>query len=411
MGFVSWEAQARPSQMEPSGDWWSIWLIRTGRGWGKTRTGAETTIRRVRSGRARRIALVAPTAADARDIMVDELRENSGILACSPPDFMPEYQPSKRRLVWPNGAVARIFSAEDPDQLRGPQHDWAWCDELAAWKDGAREKAWSNLMFGLRKGASQCMVTTTPQPIPWFKKELARRKVHTTTGSTYENIHNLSDRFIEENIAPYEGTRLGRQELYGDILYDNPKALWTPQVIERNRIQLDDAPSDYDRVVVGVDPPGSHNGHECGIIAGGRVGRIGYALADWSLQGQPNEWATKAIELYDLLEADCIVVESNFGGEMVENTVRLVASAMGHGFVNVKSVKASRSKTVRAEPISGLSAQDRIKHVVSGNSNALATLEDQMLDFENGMANDRVDAYVWTFTDLLAKVGSKVHSW
>lgn len=416
MSYITWEAEARPKQLEPEGDYWALWLILAGRGWGKTLTGAKTTIKRVREGKARTIALVAPTAADGRDIMVDEVRQNSGILAVSPPDFMPIYLPSKRRLVWPNGAVAYIYSAEDPGQLRGPQHDWFWADELGAWAKATREETWSNLMFGLRKGASQGMVTTTPKPIPWFKKMIAAPSTVVTRGTTYENRSNLSERFYEQNIKPYEGTRLGRQELGGELLYDNPEALWSYSILDRNRIQLDDLPI-LETIAVAIDPAGDEKGHEIGIVAGGST-RIpnqfggftkhGYLLADHSMHGQPNEWAEAAINLYDNLHANYIIVEKNFGGAMVKNTIDLVAAAIGHPPIMVKEVYASIGKAIRAEPVSAQYAKNLVHHVGTFDK-----LEEQQTEFESGGANDRVDADVWLFTDLLdiASKSKKARSW
>lgn len=415
MTYVSWDAQARPKQIEPDGDWWALWLVMTGRGWGKTLTGAKTTNKRVRNGKARNVALVAPTAADARDVMVDEMRANSGILASSAPDFMPTYQPSKRRLVYPNGAIATIYSAEDPDQLRGPQHDWFWADELGAWNKSTRDETWSNLMFGLRKGSAQGMVTTTPKPILWFRRIIERASTAVTIGTTYENRANLSARFYEENIAPYEGTRLGRQELGGELLYDNPLALWTHQIIDATRIQLDDLPDLY-KIAVSIDPSGDETGHEAGIVCGGvanvinRAGQAvkhGYVLADWSMQAAPNEWAEAAIKLYDLYEANYIIVENNFGGAMVKNTVEMMCSSMGHSPIKIVEVNASRGKAIRAEPVSTLYAKGRIHHV--GEFDAL---EDQLTQFESGGMNDRVDSDVWLFSDLLVQAKSKaVVSW
>lgn len=416
MASLSWDAQARPKQREPEGDWWALWLIMTGRGWGKTLTGAQTTNKRAKNGKARNIALVAPTAADARDIMVDEMRQNSGILAISTSDFMPVYQPSKRRLVYPNGAVATIYSAEDPDQLRGPQHDWFWADELGAWAKATREETWSNLMFGLRKGLAQGMVTTTPKPIPWFKNIMASPSTVITQGTTYENRSNLSERFYEQNIKPYEGTRLGRQELGGELLYDNPEALFTYGNLDRNRIQLDDLP-DLEIKAVSIDPAGDEKGHEIGIVAGGLATHYndlrqpikhGYVIADWSMNGDPNEWALKAIELYDLIDANYIIVEKNFGGKMVKNTIDLVAASTGHAPIKIVEVYASSGKAVRAEPVSAAYSKNRVHHV-----GTLDKLEEQLCDFERGGMNDRVDANVWLWTDLLEiqKSSKKVFSW
>lgn len=392
-----WVNYARPEQLEP--EHYSIWLIKTGRGWGKTRTGSETVLKRVKAGTAHNIALVSPTSADARDIMVDELEQNSGILACAPPWDKPKYEPSKRRLVWHSGAVATIYSGEDPGQLRGPQHDFAWVDELAAFPRTTIEEVWSNLRFGLRRGSSQCIVTTTPKPIPLIRALLNQRGTFLTEGSTYDNIENLSQEFFDTVISPYEGTRVGRQELLGQILDDNPEALWTLAELDANRVA--EAPT-MSRIVVGVDPSGAAEGHECGITVGGLgANRQGYCLADLSMHGTPDQWAETVIKAYDTWEADCIVVERNYGGDMVTSTIRLKAQAMGHRPVYVKDVVATRGKVIRAEPISGLGQQGRI-HMVGTHE----ILENQLVAFIAGGANDRVDSYVWTFTELM---GGLVH--
>lgn len=397
-----WYNYARPEQLEPISNNWAVWYIKTGRGWGKTRTGAETVCKRVETNRAHNIALVTGTAADARDVMVDELQRNSGILSVAPPWFRPIYSKSNRRLVWPNGAVATLFAAEDPDALRGPQHDFAWCDELAAWPKNNIELTWSNLMFGLRQGSSQCIVTTTPKPVPIFKRLLSLPTTILTEGSTYDNIQNLSTRYIDTNIKPYEGTRQGKQELYGEILDDTPGALWTEALLEQARIANPELiTEDLTRIVIGVDPAGSHTGHEIGIIVGGRgkYTKDGYCLADYSLNGTPDQWAEQIIHAYDHYHADAVAVETNYGGEMVEAVIRLKAKDLKHSSINIIEVHATRGKVIRAEPISGLSQQMRIHHV--GN---FPKLEDQMCEFISGDANDRVDAYVWTFTELMLGV-------
>ena len=246
-----WKFWARPNQLPPKGDW-QYWLVLSGRGWGKSRVGAEWIRDRVESEKARRIALVAPTAADARDTMVEG---ESGILSVCPPWNRPVYEPSKRRLTWPNGAIALLFSAEEPDRLRGPQHDTAWCDEIAAWK--YPEKTWDMLQFGLRLGDDpRAAITTTPRPIPLVKNILNDASTHVTRGSTYENLSNLAPAFIDVIISRYEGTRLGRQELNAEILDDNPDALWTRQMIEDARVSK--VPNLL-RIVVGVDPAVTSN--------------------------------------------------------------------------------------------------------------------------------------------------------
>lgn len=640
--FVSWEAKARPSQLEPKGDW-LIWLLQAGRGFGKTATGAGTTIKKARSGEWKHIALVAPTSADARDIMINEDDINnpraSGILPQSPPDFLAKYYPSKRRIEWPNGAVATIFSAEDPDQLRGPEFDGAWClvgetkvntldgvkrldsvttadyvltrkgyrrvlavssrmaqvgtvklsngeiltgtfnhkvatdkgweylgnlscesligiqttmvislpklmenksgnidmfgsklmgqsqmaikstiktaikqiinsptfnafqnvnimifmlpnenllqlsvldaaqlsiertkqdpfvnlvniskrkndeksqlfaynvgqysipvmrdiavnvvstwqigkmsrvfdlliedehefiangvvvhncDELVAWPSGKREEAWSNLDFALRQGKSQRIVTTTPKPILLLKKIRDMEKTVITYGSTQENISNLSQAYIDTIIKPYLGTRLGKQEIEGLLIEDNPAALFDMDIIDANRV--DNAP-DLEIIAVSIDPSGSKDGNGVGIVVGGRDSDIGYLIDDRSLDNAtPNQWAIQAINAYDDYKANYILIERNFGGDMAANTIKLVAQSLNRDPPPIKEVFASRGKVVRAEPISSLSQQGRIKHV-----GTFPLLEDELYSLESGQSDDRADAYVWLFTDLLGK--------
>lgn len=404
-----WRNYARPEQLEP--DDYLMWLIETGRGWGKTRTGAETVTNKIQYEGVRRVALVAPTASDARDTMVDELMENSGLLTVAPPWFTPKYEPSKRRLVYPNGAVCRIFSSEEPDRLRGPQHELAWCDELAAWKRHNVDQAWSNLMFGLRQGKAQVIVTTTPKPILLLRKlhkravEEPDSKIVITNGSTFDNEANLSNAYIETVVNPYKGTRVGEQELYGKLLEDNPDALWTYDDFERNRTTK--VPEPILSKGIAVDPTGSDEGHECGIIGGALAGDFdstkcdGYVLGDWSMRGTPDQWAARVIEAYDEIDADFVAVETNYGGQMVATVLRLKCRDLGHKPLNIIEVNATRGKVVRAEPISGLYQQDRIHHVTP-TGQELEVLENQMTAFTMGDANDRVDANVWLWTHLLS---------
>lgn len=316
--LYDWKFWARPSQLPPPGDW-RVWLILAGRGFGKTRTGAETTIDRVRRGVSKRVGLIAPTAADARDVMVEG---ESGILACSPPDFRPLYEPSKRRLTWPNGAVATLFSAEEPDRLRGPQHDFIWADEPAAWK---YPETWDMAMFGLRLGTNpQVVATTTPRPTRLIRDLVADPGTVVTRGTTYENARNLAPAFLTAIVKKYEGTRLGRQELNGEILDDNPGALWSRNVIEALRVR--EHPPLL-RIVVGVDPAVTSDpkSDETGIVVAG-VDAAGhyYVLADASLQGTPLTWATAVKRVYDQYRADRVVAEKNNGGELVEANLRTV---------------------------------------------------------------------------------------
>lgn len=396
-----WQFWARPDQLAPEGDW-TTWLILAGRGWGKTRTGAETIRAWVMSGVAKRIALVAETTADARGVMVDG---ESGLLNIGPKDERPEYYPSLRQLVWPNGAIATTYNATEPDQLRGPQHDAAWCDELAKWK--YMQDTWDQLQFGLRLGTRpRQVVTTTPQPRPLIKRLLNDPTVAVTRGRTYDNADNLAAPFLRQIEDRYAGTRLGRQELEGEVLDDMPGALWNREMIDINRKALEDLP-DFERIVVAVDPAATsgEEADETGIVCVGvardddGVAR-GYVLADRSLRGSPEEWASTAVSLYREYDADRIVAEKNQGGEMVEAVLRSVDRQ-----VPITLVHASRGKVVRAEPISSLYEQGRIHHV-----GRFDKLEDQMclfsrdVDRSPGNSPDRVDALVWGLTHLFDKL-------
>jgi phage terminase large subunit-like protein len=389
-----WSRWARDSQKPPPGNW-RVWLLLAGRGFGKTRTGAELVRSRIAAHTARRIALVAPTAADARDVMVEG---ESGLLAIAPPRDRPLYEPSKHRLTWANGAVATTFSADEPERLRGPQHDFAWCDELAAWR---YPEAWDMLMFGLRLGEDpRAVVTTTPRPTKAIRALIADPKVVVTRGTTAENRGNLAPAFLDQIVRRYQGTRLGRQELDAELLDDLPGALWHRGVIEAARTS---AAPELSRVVVAIDPAAASNEHadETGIIAAGRdANGHGYVLADTSGRYAPAEWARIAIAAYSKHEADRIVAEVNNGGEMVEATLRMIDPNVPYS-----AVRASRGKVARAEPVAALYEQGRIHHI-----GAFAQLEDQMCSFTNdfdrsaaGYSPDRVDALVWAFTELLVE--------
>lgn len=387
--IYDWQFWGRENQQTPPGTDWETWLLLAGRGFGKSRTGAEWVIGEVKSGRRKRLALIARTAADVRDVVVEG---ESGILAKSPPWFMPVYEPSKRRLTWPNGAIATTYSAEKPDALRGPQHDGYWGDETASWKYA--EDTWDNLQFGLRLGKHpQGVVTTTPRPVKLIKNLIKDPKTFITKGSTYVNKGNLPKSFLSRLLAKYEGTRLGRQELYAQLLEDTPGALWTLARIELLRVK--EAPP-LVRIVVGVDPAISANKEsaETGIVVVGIDirGHL-YILADVSLQGTPAEWASAAIKVYSDFQADAIVVETNQGGLMVEHTIRTVE---GGKDLRIIQVHASRGKYTRAEPISALYEQGRAHHV-----GALSELEDQMTTWTPGEDSpDRMDALVWGCTQL-----------
>jgi phage terminase large subunit-like protein len=387
-----WPLKGRDTQQPPEGDW-RVWLLLAGRGFGKTRTGAEFVRRQVSAHRARHIALVAPTAADARDVMIEG---ESGLLAVATRKQRPIYEPSKRRLTWPNGAIATTYSADEPERLRGPQHDFAWCDELAAWR---YPEAWDMLMFGLRLGDDpRAVVTTTPRPTKLIKALVADAKVVVTHGTTYDNKHNLAPRFLEQIVRSYEGTRLGRQELDAEILEDVPGALWGHGMIDAARVS---SVPQLTRIVVAIDPAagsGEHSDETGIVIAGKDAGGHGYVLADLSGRYTPTEWARAAIAAYRTHGADRVVAEVNNGGEMVEATIRMVDPS-----VAFTAVRASRGKVARAEPVAALYEQSRVHHL-----GALARLEDQMCcfahDFDRdtaGYSPDRVDALVWALTELL----------
>ncbi len=353
-----------------------------------TRSGAEWVRQKVQEGH-RRIAIVGQTKADVRDTMV-ELGDSS-LLNVHPDHERPEYEPSKRRVTWPNGAVAIIYSGDEPDQLRGPQHDSAWVDELAKFKYPT--ETWDNLEMGLRLGDNpQVCVTTTPRPIPIIKQLIEDPDTVDVKGHSKENINNLSERYIERIIGRYEGTRLGRQELEGEILDDNPNALWKRSMIENCRATQH---PQLTRIVIAVDPPAtkSDTSDEAGIVAVGfGIDERGYILEDASRKASPEEWAKAAITLYHKYEADRIIGEVNNGGDMVESVIRSVDKT-----VSYKSVRASRGKQIRAEPISSLYEQGKVSHV-----GTFPELEDQLCEWQPGDDSpDRLDALVWGCTELM----------
>jgi predicted phage terminase large subunit-like protein len=348
----------------------------------------------VASGEAKRIAIVAATASDCRDVVVEG---QSGILACAPSWCRPNYESTRRRLIWPNEAVAYTYSAEEPERLRGPQHDAAICDELGSWRDPS---TWDMLQFGLRLGKHpRVVVATTPRPTKLVRQLLAHegRDVVVTRGTTYENRPNLAPGFFQSIVSRYEGTRLGRQELNAEILTDVPGALWKLDVIELARRER--AP-ELQRIVVAIDPAiSSHEGSdETGIIVAGKdASGNGYVLEDLSGRYQPADWAKTAISAYHAHRADRIVAEVNNGGEMVENTLRTIDPNVPYS-----AVHASRGKFTRAEPIAALYEQNKVHHIGS-----FPSLEDQMTgftaDIDRGKLGspDRVDALVWALTELV----------
>ena len=385
-------------QIPPEGNAWRSWLILGGRGAGKTRAGAEW-VRAIALGtwepfvsRASRIAIVAPTFAEARLVMIEG---KSGLLAIHAEDERPQYEPSKRMLTWPNGCVAHVFSAEEPDGLRGPQFDAAWCDELAKWKHAS--EVWDMLQFAMRLGERPCsVVTTTPRPIPLLKRLLADDGVVVSRTTTFDNSSHLAKPFLDEVLARYGGTRLGRQELNGELIEDDPDAIFKRDIIEARRVRV--AP-ELRRIVVAVDPPagfGAKN-NACGIVCAG-LGVDGrcYVLDDCSAKGlRPAQWAKRIVSLYHARAADRVVAEINQGGAMVEQVLREVDPEL-----SFRSVHATRGKKARAEPVAALYEQGRVSHV-----GGFAELEDEMCSaISEGMKSpDRLDALVWAVSDLLLR--------
>lgn len=394
-----WSAVARPEQLPPDGDW-KTWLVLAGRGFGKTRTGAEWSKDEIERGARRRIALVGPTAADVRDVMVEGESGIMALYARAPHLSRPIYEPSKRRITWPSGALATLFSAEEPDRLRGPQHDGFWADEIAAWDDP--QSCWDQLQFGLRLGRHpRGIVTSTPRPIPLVRALVADTTVAVTRGSTFDNTANLAASFITTIKTKYEGTRLGRQELYAEILDDNPGALWKWADIEKARVAI--AP-EFKRVAGAIDPAVSsqEDSDETGIIFGGRAScrckgtpeDHAFIIADRSGIYTPDKWAREVARGYREFECDRIVAEVNNGGDLVESTLR----TLGDREISYRAVHASRGKQIRAEPIAALYEQGKVHHV-----GAFPRLEDQMTQWNpiDSWSPDRVDALVWLLTELM----------
>jgi phage terminase large subunit-like protein len=387
-----WHFWAREKQLPPEGDW-RVWLLLAGRGFGKTRAGAEWVNGCIREGTYGRFYLIGATAADIRDIMVEG---PSGILQTSPPWFKAQYRPTKRRVEWPNGAVALCFSADEPERFRGEQTEAIWADELAAWR---YPEAWTQAMLGLRLGNNpRTVVTTTPRPTKLIIDLVKHPGTYVTRGSTYENIPNLAEAFSDEITRAYEGTRFGRQELYAELLLDVEGALWSHRTLEEHRITKDDFQHiPLKRIVVGVDPAtgyGERSG-ETGIIVAG-VGRNdeGYVFGDLSGKYRVDEWARRVIGAYHENLADRVIAEKNQGGLMVEHTIRTYDDN-----VAVKLVHASRAKETRAEPVAALYEQGKVHHV-----GVFSDLEEQMTGWEPGLNSpDRMDALVWALTALMVE--------
>jgi phage terminase large subunit-like protein len=396
--LYSWDGYAYRHQKPPTTRDWSTWLLLGGRGAGKTRAGAQWVTAQAlglspfAARKHEHIAIIGEDAHDVREIMIEGI---SGLSRINPYWPRPCWMQQRRRFEWPNGAAAYAFSADDPDSLRGPQFDAAWLDEFAKWRHA--EATFDMLQFGLRLGERpRQVITTTPRPIPLLKRLMADPTTVVTRAATQANAKNLAPVFLDTILKRYEGTRLGRQEILGEIIEDRPDALWSRALIEQARVPA--APS-LQRIVVAVDPPASSakGADACGLVAAGRAenGNI-YVIADESAAGlSPAMWAAKAIALWRRLAADALVVEVNQGGDMV----RAVISEQDRE-VPVIAVHARRGKWLRAEPVAALYEQGRVKH-----AGAFPELEDEMCDFgldglSNGRSPDRLDALVWAVTHL-----------
>ena len=392
-----WALWARPDQLEPEGDH-RYFMACAGRGWGKTRAGTEWVRSQIESGKASRAIIVAATAADLRDTIVEG---PSGLLTVCPPWDRPLYEPSKRRLTWKSGATVALYSSEEPDRLRGVNADLLLADELAAWK---YPSAWDMALFSLRLGSNpRAMVTTTPRPTKIIRELLEREDCVVVRGSTYDNRANLAPQFIEEIVRRYEGTRLGRQEIHAEVLDDVDGAVLTREQIENLRVE---AAPDLGRIIVGVDPAISsgENSAQTGIVVVGKgVDGDLYALADRSCRLGPAGWARRVIDAYHEFEADTIVVEKNQGGAMCEHTIRSVDEN-----VPITLVTATRGKHVRAQPILSLFEQGKA-HTLPG----MTKLEEQLASFslegyEADGSPDSADAFVWAATELTTSPGAQV---
>jgi len=395
---AKWLATARPAQIAPEGEW-PVWIVLAGRGFGKTRIGAEDCAWYAANNPGHQIAVVAPTFNDVRGTCFEGV---SGLLAVLPPEIVADYNKSRQELRLTNEALIRGFSADTPDRLRGPQFHRAWCDELAAWQ---YPDAWDQLMFGLRLGDDpRVIVTTTPRPTPLVRKLVKDERNHVTRGSTFDNAANLAPTALQQLREKYEGTRLGRQELYAEVLDDVPGALWT-----RALIRYADAAPEMRRVVVAVDPSGTSGdgeGDSIGIVIAGAThdGRF-VVLEDASTDLGPDGWARRAASKYHQHQADRIVAERNFGGAMVESVIKTADRSLP-----VKLVTASRGKAVRAEPIAALYEQGKVDHI-----RGMDLLEDQMMQMTGsgyvGQGSpDRVDALVWALSELALNLPAKTET-
>jgi phage terminase large subunit-like protein len=432
--LLGWGAMARPAQMPPESDW-RVWLVMAGRGFGKTRAGAEWVLD-VADEPGRRIALVGATEEEARAIMVEG---PSGVLACVDGTARPDWEPSLGRLTWPGGTIARIYSAANAEALRGPEHDFAWCDEVGKWANA--DAAWDNLMFGLRRGdRPQVLATTTPRSTPLMRRIAALPALETTRGRTADNLA-LARNVVSHFSALYGGTRIGRQELDGELIEDAEGSLWPRDLIERCRVVLpqaglgrgegeeagDSGASDggscqlplhqvspgppphlamgrqgLRRVVVGVDPPATVGGDACGIVVCGLgADGIGYVLADASVSGlRPEGWAAAVVRAAEVWDADRVIVETNQGGDMVESVLRSVDCSLP-----VRTARAVKGKSARAEPVAAFFERGKAKF-----AGVFPALEDELAGmiigggYEGpGRSPDRADAMVWALTELLRK--------
>jgi phage terminase large subunit-like protein len=409
--LYDWEGEfARETQLVPPGSW-STWVINAGRGFGKTRTGAENVRRWAEENPGCRIAIVARTSSDVRDVMVEG---ESGILEICPPWNRPHYEPSKRRITWPpddrgRRSIATTFSADEPDLLRGPQFHFAWADELASWR--FLKESWDNLQLGLRLGDDpRGIVTTTPKPIKLLRDLMADPTTVVTGGSTYDNRANLAPSFFDNITRLYEGTSVGRQELYAQLLDQAEGSLWQRTDIDANRVE---ASPDLQRVVVAIDPAVSANeqSDETGIVVAGSIevanGRRSqqhfYVLDDGSGRYRPSAWGTRALQLHEKWISDRIIGEVNNGGDMVEETLRTLDPDVPY-----KAVHASRGKQARAEPVAALYEQGRVHHV-----GIFDDLEDQLCNWvplSNQRSPDRLDALVWAISELTRSTAGEIDS-
>lgn len=403
----TWEFWARPEQLEPAGKW-NTWVALAGRGWGKTRAGAEWVRHRIKKGDGI-VHCVAPTKGDVRRVMVEG---DSGLLkVCWKGDKsirgahlgFPTWSPTNNTLTWENGAKAVFFSAEDPERLRGPQAHAAWCDELCAWRNA--QETWDMMQFGLRLGRHpRVFVTTTPKTTKLLRTVLNDDTTLVSKGSTYDNADNLAGTFLDAIRKTYEGTRLGRQELYAEVLDEASGALWNRGLLATCEIEKDEVPQ-LSRIVVSVDPAVTANKESdmTGIVvAGVDVNGTVYVLADHTDRYTPQEWASKVVQLYNEYMADRVVAERNQGGDMVRHTLHTEDETLP-----IRLVHASRGKMARAEPVSALYEQGRVKHV-----RGLNDLEDQMVQWEplgSIGSPDRLDALVWAITDLSLNGRAKPH--